>query len=487
LLKDKAIGATLWSAAEIFMRQGLQFCIGIALARMVAPDDFGTIALLYLFTGIATAFIDSGFSLALIQRQDVTHLDESTVFWINIAAGAIAALVLWASAPAIANIFSLPILIPLVGVMALNVFVTSFGAIHATLLTKQLRFAVQMKVSGIAMSISGIVAITMAWYGYGVWALAAQTLCASAITTLLLWVYNTWRPALKFSTESAGKLFQFGSYLLASALLEIIYTRFYSVLIGKLFGIREVGFYNRADVTKQLPVGMLTSIFSRVALPVFSSLAQDKSQLRLAAQSLLRVTMLINIPMMIGIAAVARPLVLTVFGKEWLPAVPLLQVLCLSVVLWPVHVINLYILLALGKSKLHFRLEVIKKVLGLAFMAAGAFYGAIGIAWSQALFSLIAFAINSYYTKRFIEYGLLEQARDFFPALCNSLVMAFFVVSASDALRLPSSVLLLVLIVIGVLTFLGLGFAFRSAAFNDAMKLLGRYRNPAGNYSPGKT
>jgi O-antigen/teichoic acid export membrane protein len=481
-LKSRALSATLWSGADILMRQGLQFGISIALARLLSPEEFGIIALLYLFTGIASAFVDSGFSSALIQRQDITHTDESTVFWFNLAIGALVALSLWAAAPLIASFFVLPVLLPLTGLLALNIFLSALGSIHGTLLTKHLNFRVQMKIGAFSSLISGAIAITMACYGFGVWALAAQTLAATSLTTLLLWCLNPWRPALVFSKKSVRKLFGFGGYMLASSLLDIIYNRAYTVLIGHFFGVRELGFYNRADGTKQLPVGVLTSILSRVALPVFSTAAQDKAQLRRGVQLALRGMMLINVPMMLGIAATAEPLVLTLFGIQWLPSVHLLQVLSLGAVLWPLHVININVLIAQGHSHLLFRLEVVKKILGTTLLMTGTFYGVMGIAWSQVIFGALAFVINAYYSQRFLAYGVLAQTRDFLATLTISVVMALAVYWASTQtyllpMPLLAPVQLILLIVLGFIIFIGLAFLFRLTALRDVVNLFPRRKN----------
>ncbi len=485
-LKSRALSATLWSAADILMRQGLQFGISIALARLLSPEEFGTIALLYLFTGIASAFVDSGFSSALIHRQDITHTDESTVFWFNLATGFLVALSLWAAAPLIASFFVLPVLLPLTGLLALNIFLSALGSIHGTLLTKHLNFRVQMKIGVFASLISGAIAITMACYGFGVWALAAQTLVATSLTTLLLWCLNQWRPALVFSKKSVCELFGFGGYMLASSLLDIIYNRAYTVLIGHFFGVRELGFYNRADGTKQLPVGVLTGILARVAFPIFSASAQDKAQLRRGVQLALRGMMLINVPMMLGIAATAEPVVLTLFGVKWLPTVPFLQVLSLGAVLWPLHIINLNVLKAQGHSHLFFRLEVVKKLLGTALLVAGTFYGAMGIAWSQVIFGVLAFIINTYYSQKFLGYGILSQTRDFLAILIISIFMALSVYWAStQAYLLPlpilPSVQLMLLIALGLIIFIGLAFLFRLTALRDAISLVQRRKETIPN------
>lgn len=455
----------------MMLRQGLQFAVSVALARLLSPEEFGTIALLALFAGIASAFVDSGFSAALIREQNATHIDESTVFWFNLAIGCAASGVLLVAAPAIASFYGIPILVPLTWVMALNVLMSAVGAIHGTLLTKALDFRSQMNVGIVASVLSGTVAIWMAWRGFGIWALAAQTIVATTCTTVMLWMVNPWRPAWVFSPESAGRLFGFGSYLLAANLLDISYNRLYTILIGKFFGVRELGFYSRADGTKQLPVGVLTGILSRVAFPVFSAAANDPDRLRRGVQMSVRGMMLINFPMMLGLAALAEVVVVTLLGEKWLPAARILQVLCLAGVFWPLHVINLNVLMAQGHSNLFFRLEVVKKVLGIALLAIGTLFGVMGIAWSTVLFGGLAFLINAHYTKRFLDYGAVRQIVDFAPIAVLSFCM-YGLIRWVSILWSPSPFIeLSTLVVVGVLTFVGLAVVFRIKAFRDAIGL----------------
>lgn len=472
MLKKKAKIAVLWSGADILLRQGLQFGISIALARMLSPEDFGTIALLYLFTGIASAFVDSGFSVALIQKQDVTHTDESTVFWFNLTMGLIVALALAAAAPAIATFFDKNILVPLTWVMALNIVISALGSVHGTLLNKRLDFKAQMKIGAVTTIVSGGTAVVMAWYDYGVWALAALTLTGSLVTTILLWLFSDWRPRWVFSLDSARRLFGFGGYMLASGMLDIAYNRIYTLLIGKFYGTRELGFYNRAESTKQLPCGVLTGILSRVALPIFSAAAHDALQLRRGVQLALRVMMLLNIPMMLGLAVVAEPLVLVLFGAQWLPSVPIMQILCIGGIVWPLHVINLNVLMAQGHSHLFFRLEVVKKICGSIFLIVGAFFGVMGIAWSQVAFGVVAFFINAHYSRNHLNYGAVDQLRDFLPTLFVSLGMAALVYWIGLAWHeTPVGVVLGTQMLAGGLTFMVVGWATRLTALQDALQL----------------
>ena len=454
MLKQKAITATLWSGADIFLRQGLQFLVAVAMARLLTPEEFGTIALLYLFVGLAGVFVDSGFSAALIQRQDTTHTDESTVFWFNLAMGGAMAVGLWLLAPSIAKFFDSPVLAPLTGVLAMNLFIGALGSIHGTLLAKRLDFKTPMKIGAIATTVSGGLGISIAWQGHGVWALAIQTLVSTILTTALLWLLSRWRPRLEFSLASVRCLFGFGGYLMMAGLLDVAYSRIYTLLIGKFWTVRELGFYNRADSTKQLPVGVLTGILSRVAFPIFSAAAADKEKLRRGVRQALRGMMLINVPMMLGLMVTAEPLVLTLYGAQWLPAVPMLQVLCLAGMLWPLHVINLNVLMAQGHSRLFFRLEVAKKVVGTAVLTGGTIYGVMGIAWSQVVFGLLAFGINAHYTRIHLGYSVWEQISDFLPALAISSVMAFFVFGLGNLVIWDPGPKLLLQISTGIVIFI---------------------------------
>lgn len=474
MLKQRALSATVWSGTDILLRQGLQFVVAVTLARLLSPSDFGTIALLALFTGIATVFVDGGFSAALIQNQDVDHVDESTVFWFNLAIGLVVALALGIAAPAIAAFYGQPILVPLMAVMALNVFIGALGAIHRTLLTKHLNFRIQVKIGAIAAVASGVISIFMAWHGYGVWALAAQVILMTGISTSLLWLWHPWRPGWSMSGVSARKLIGFGGYHLASSLLEIVYSRLYTVLIGRFYSARALGFYNNADTTAQMPGGFLTGVLTRVALTMFSVAAEDKAKLRRGMQLSTRAMMLINVPMMLGMAAVAEPLVRTLFGERWLSAVPILRVLCLAAVLLPLHVINLNVLMAQGHSRLMFRLEVIKKLLGVLLICAGALFGVLGIAWSQVIFSSLSFFINAHYSRRFLDYGVGAQLRDFGPVLGVGIAMAIIVYLTSITWWMESMLELFTLVILGAVLFLAAAWMLRLAALNDVAALFRR-------------
>ncbi|MBK7727673.1 MAG: lipopolysaccharide biosynthesis protein [Gammaproteobacteria bacterium] len=472
MLKVRAVTATLWGGAELLLRQGVQFVAVMVLARLLTPSDFGVIAMLSIVVGIAGVLWDGGFSAALIQRQQVSHVDESTVFWCNLGVGALLALTLCGAAPFIADFYRLPILEPLTRVMALVVLFGALGAIHSTLLTRQLDFRTQAKVSVLASILSAVVAIALAWQGFGVWSLAAQSVVFAVTATALLWWLHRWRPALRCSRESLYRLSGFGGYHLGSSLLEVIYSRLYTLILGRLYGAHVLGLYNNAEVTKQMPVGFIGGLLARVALPMFSAVAGDVEMLRRGVQLSVRGLMLLSAPVLLGIVALAEPLVLLMFGRQWLASVPILRILCIAGLLYPLHAINLHALMAQGHSRLMFRLELAKKTIGILLIALGSMYGVMGIAWSQVAFSLIAFGINTRFTGRFLDFGAWAQLREFTPPLLAAILMACCVYGVSLYWAPSPAQELAGLTAMGVLVFLALVRIARLKAFYDVLAFL---------------
>ena len=470
-LRERSVSATLWSGGDVLLRQGLQFGVSIVLARLLTPKEFGTVALLALFVGVAGIVIDSGFSSALIQRQDVTIREESAVFWFNAGMGAMAAGLLCLASPAIAAFFRAPILVPLTCVMGANLFLSALGSVHTTLLSKALDFKTQMKIGAVASAVSGGAAVVLAWRGAGVWALAGQVLISTATTVVLLWSWHDWRPVWSFSFKALRPLFGFGSFYLLSTLLDTVYARVSTLIIGKLYSAEELGQYNRAWGTQQLPASILSSVIGRVAFPSFAAHAGDKELLRRGTRKVLRGLMFVNAPAMLGLMAAAGPVVATLFGPQWAPSVPILQVLCLAGLFWPLHVINLNVLMAQGYSNLFFKLEVAKKVLGVAALLAASPFGVLAMAWSQVAISPISFVLNAHYTGVFLKYSSLRQALDMLPFFLLALPMAGLVWLIPKAMPLPPLLLVGVQVSAGAALYLGAAAVLRLETFQDAWTL----------------
>lgn len=457
--------------ADAFMRQGLQFFISIILARLLSPEDFGLIAIITVFTSLAGLFVDSGFGSALIQKQDTTITDEATVFFFNVGVGALSAIALCLAAPWISGFFEQPALQALTYVMALNLFITSFGSIHRAMLTKKMDFKTSAKITAVSTFLSGLLAILLAWNGVGVWSLAWQILLSTLLTVIMLWVVSPWRPRLIFSLDSLKRLYGFGGYLMLTDLLDVLDTRLQFVLIGKLYSASDLGFYARAQTTRQMPIGMLEGVMSRVAFPVFSEVSIDKDRLVRGIKKATLMMMLINIPIMMGLAVVAEPFVIVLFGDRWLPTVPFLQVLCLGGILWPLHVVNLNVLMALGRSDIYFRIGIVKKIISISAVIYASQFGIIAMAWSQVAVGVLGFFINSYYTGVFLGYGARRQTVDLLPYYGAGLTMAACMWFVGQAVHWSSAVELICLTGIGMSVYLLMSWVLKLSALADLLQI----------------
>lgn len=464
--------AMAWSAADILLRQGLQFAVMVVLARLITPAEFGTVAVLALFTGIAGVVVDAGLSTALIQRRDITHVDESTVFWANLSLAGTMAGILALLAPWLAGFYSQPGLQALTYVMAANVFVNALTAVHVAMLTKRLDFRPILHAGLLGSLLSGGVAVVMALRGHGTAALVGQAMTMSVVTAAVLWWCTDWRPLRVFDRDSARRLFGFGSYVFLANLSDIVFLRLYTLLAGKLFGIREVGLYNRAEATQQFPVELVSSIAARVALPMLSA-TESTEQFRQGVRTGLRSLMVVNVPLLLGLAAVAQPAVALVLGDQWDAVVPLLQILCIAGALWPIHMMNVQALMARGQARLALILEVVKKSVGVTVLVLGAAtLGLEGLAWGQVVFGLFAVVANTHYTGKLIGYGLAAQVRDVAPAFLAALPGSAIAWAMASTWNGPAGLVLTSAVVAGGLSYLLVVQVFRVSAFTELRRHL---------------
>lgn len=424
-IERHAASAAWWSTLEITARYGVQFFVMVILAHLLSPEDFGLIALLLVFTSIGSLLVDSGFGTALIQRQHTTADDETTVFVFSICAGIVASVSLVISAPVIAAFFEQPKLVGLTRLMALVLPLGALAAVPDALLTMKLDFKARARAEVIASLCSGTVAIVLAWYGFGAWSLAWQAIVAITIRGMLLWLYSGWRPRGHYRQNSFRSLFGFGSYLLITGLLNAVAVRMQALLIGKLFDARQLGYYTLAQNTQQAPALLMGGILSRVGLPVFSRVADDPKKLLGAFRATLRMSMFLFVPCTVGIALVAKPLVELLYGVRWIPIAPLLSILALSAAFWPVHVLNLAVIGALGKSNLLLRIEIVKQLVGIALIVACAPWGMEAIAWAVFGSSVFSVFMNTYYSNRLMDYGTLAQLKDQSATFILSAIAAF--------------------------------------------------------------
>lgn len=454
-LRSKAVKGVGWSFTDNIANQGISFVVGLVLARLLSPEEYGLIGVILIFIGISNSLVDCGFSNALIRKNTTTDTDYNTVFIVNMAVSIVLFLILWMAAPAIAKFFGQFQLVPLTRTMAVVPVINAFGIIQRTIFVKRIDFRTQTKISFIASSSSGLIGIGMAFGGLGVWSLVWQQISRQLLNTVFLWRYNTWRPRKIFSIESFRELFGFGWKLLIAGMIDTGWREIYKVVIGKYYAPVTLGQYTRAEQFASIFSSNITAMVQRVSYPVLSSIQNDRIRLKAAYRKVIKSTMWITFTCMLGLVAIARPMVVVLIGKQWLPCVPMLQIICFSMMLYPLHAINLNMLQVQGRSDLFLKLEIIKKVIAVGPIVLGIccniYYMLIGSVFTGCF----AYYLNAYYSGPFLDYSIVEQVKDIVPSFAQAALMAV-VVFMLGWLPLSVYIILPVQIFIGLLLIWGL-------------------------------
>lgn len=475
-LKSKTVKGVFWSSIERFSVQGVQFIIQIIIARILLPSDYGLIGMLAIFMAVSQSLIDSGFSNALIRKQNCTNTDYSTVFYFNIVVGIVLYGILYFSAPLIANFYKTPELVLITRVVGITLFINSLTVVQRAILTKRIDFKTQTKASLTAAIISGVIAIIMAYSHYGVWALVIQTIINGFLTALLLWIFSKWAPHKTFSWNSFKEMFSFGSKLLISGLLDTVYRNLFTLVIGKQFNKTELGYYTRADQFAQFPSSNLTGIFGRVTYPILSTLQDDDERLKDVYRKYLRLSAFGIFPLMTGLAALASPLILLLLTEKWSGVIILLQIVCFSYMWYPIHAINLNLLQVKGRSDLFLKLEIIKKGIGILMLFITVPLGVEAMCIGSIITSFIALIINTHYTGKLIHIGFIKQMKDLFPTLVYALsmfVVIFFSIKWIDS----NIVKLLFGFAVGIVYYFFIAYLTKSPELKTCFSLIKEYKN----------
>ncbi len=423
-LREKTINGMGWSAIDNIARLSMSFLIGIILARLLTPDDYGLIGILSIFISLFNTIVDSGFTNALIRKKNVSNTDYCTVFFINLFISVFMAGLLYLSADPIAVFFEREELVPLTKVLSCIVIINAFSIVQRARLVRAIDFKSQTRVTIISTLISGIVGIYMAFKGYGVWSLAAQQISFQLFSAIFLCIYTKWIPSWLFSILSFKEMWTFGWKLLASSLIDTAWREVYQVVIGKCYSSATLGLYTRAYQFSSLFSSNLTSIVQRVSYPVLSSIQGDRKRLKAAYKKVIRTTMLVSFVLMIGMAASAKSMVESLIGEKWLDCVPMLQIICLFMMLYPLHAINLNMLQVQGRSDLFLKLEIIKKMIAVIPLLLGVFIGIYWMLIGSLLTGIVAYFLNAYYSGPFLDYSIKEQIKDVLPSFGVAIVMA---------------------------------------------------------------
>ena len=412
-VKEDTIKSVKWTALEKISVQGIQFALGVIMARLLTPEDYGTVGMLAIFIAISATFIDSGFSNALIRKIDRTEADYCTVFYFNIAIAVACYGVLFIAAPWVAEFFHIPLLCSILRVQSISLILNSLMGVQVARLTIDLNFKALAQRNVFASLFSGVIGVGLAYIGWGVWALVMQTLINSAISLIFIWIYCRWIPRQGFSKKSFGYLWGYGSKLMASGLLHTVYTNLTTLVIGRHFSSRDLGIYSRGTQLASYPSTMVNDVLGKVTFPILAKIQNDEERLVHVYRKYICITSIVIFFGCILMAAIAKPLVLLILTAKWAESVIYLQIFCFAIMFDHVCRINLNLLEVKGRSDLFFRLEVIKKTISIAILFASIPFGVIGICISKVIYTQIAVFINTYYTGKLFDLGYIAQIKDF--------------------------------------------------------------------------
>lgn len=421
--KGKSVRGIVWSAIDRVAAQAIQFGISILLARLLLPEDFAAIAIVLVFINILQTINESGFGVALVQNQQRDETDLSTVYYFNIVLGLLLYVVLFFTAPLISEFFDqdLTTLLRLIGI---NVIATSFIVVHRALLVIRIDFKTQAKATTIGVFISGVIGLLAAWWGLGMYALVIQSVLNNVISSYLLWFYTRWRPTASFSKPRFHKIFNFAWKLVLARLINDVFQNLYTVVIGKFFPLKLVGYYNRAISFQYLSTNLITQIVQRVSIPVLCEQQHDKQQMQRTHMRFMMVAAIIVFPVLFALFVLAEPLIVVLLTAKWLPVAYMLQILCPVGVLFVINTFNLNIFNATGRTDLALKVEIYKKVLMVILIVVSLRAGFEALLYSQIAVAFIELLFNSYYTRKLIGLGLLPQLRYLFPVVLSSAIMA---------------------------------------------------------------
>lgn len=473
-LKDKTISGFFWSFLDLLANYGIKLIIQIFLARLLLPQHFGIIGMITIFIAISQSIMNSGLQNALIREKDSSQEDHSTVFFFNLTMAVLLYIILFITAPVISRFYGEPQIIPVLRVLSVVLIINSFGFIQRTLLVKKIDFKVQTRINIISSVFSGVVAIICAFSGFGIWSLVVYNLMMQFIQSLMLCISNRWIPSFIFSINSFKRLFGFGWKLLISGLLNTFYQNIYYVLIGKYFSATSLGYFTNAQKIRDIVMQSITNSVQKVSYPVLSSIQADSNRLKNAYQQIIKNSVFITFPIMVGLAVAAEPFMMIVFGEKWMNSVPYLQIMCLAGMLFPLQAINLNILQVKGRSDLFLRLEVIKDITGMIFVAIVIFFrlGIVALLWTTVLNSYIAYFVNSYYSARLLSYPTKEQIKDIISILMVSAIMGIVVYISGIVISENYFVKILLQIIVGTFTYIGLSKLFKIEELKTIYDLL---------------
>lgn len=474
-MNNKVFSNFIWRFAERCGAQLVTFVVSIVLARILLPEDYGKIALITVFTTILQVFVDSGLGTALIQKKDADELDFSSVFYFNLVVCIVLYICMFIAAPHIAKFYNDNSLTPIIRVVSITILISGVKGIQQSYVSKNLLFKRFFYATIGGTLFSAIVGITLAYLGYGVWAIVAQQLTNTAIDTLILWVTVKWRPIKNFSWIRLKELLSFGWKMLASSLLDTVYNNMRSLIIGKMYSSSDLALYNQGNQFPNVIVNNINSSIDSVLLPTLAREQDDRIRLKKMTRRAIKISTYIMAPIMMGLAFCAEPIVRIVLTEKWIGCVPYLQIFCVSYMFQPIHTANLNAIKAMGRSDLFLKLEILKKIVGMILLFTTMWFGVMAMAYSLLVSTITSMFINSLPNKDLLEYSFREQMLDILPAVVLAIAMGI-AVSFIKLLNFGNILTLLIQVPLGVFIYIIGSKLFKLDSFDYLLDIVKSFK-----------
>lgn len=473
-LKYKTKKGLYWKFLDQFFNYGMSFVVGIVMARMLSPEDYGITALPAVFISVAEIFINGSFSNALVRKETVTEKDLSTSFYYSILMGIFMYLCLFFAAPWIAQFYDKPILTSLVRVTALTFLWGPLATPQNVILQRKLDFKTPTRVSIVNKIVGAIVGVAMAYTGYGLWALVVSSLVSNLLGLIQTWLVVRWVPKERFSKESFQYLWNYGNKLIAVGLLNTLYANIVPLIVGKSSGTKDLGNLNRAKNFASIPSSNIAGVITGVTFPILSRLQGDDENFNYNYRRMLKFSSFVVFPIMLLLAALSRPLVLFLITAKWEPCIILLQVMCFTYMFQPMQILNLFLLQVKGRTDLSLKVEIFKKIAGaVVFISAACYCSVLNICIIDFFYTMFALVVNTYYTGKIIEYGYIRQIKDIMPSFLLSLSM-FIIVIIMNSFFENLMIQLVVGTILGLIIYIGSSMFFQKDEIKDAIYMLSR-------------
>ena len=437
------ISSMLWNILERFSAQIVSFVISIILARILSPNEYGIVAIIIIFINFANVIIEGGLNTALIQKKNADQTDFSTIFWFCLLLSAVMYVILYLTAPLIARFYDNDFLIPVLRILSLVLFANSINSVQRAYVSRHMLFKKLFWINAVAVVVSGMLGIVMAYKDYGVWALVGQSLTLPLVCCVLMWIAVKWRPSFTFSVERFKSLFDYGWKIFMTNFIVAVYGDIRGLLIGKFYQPSALAFFDRGKSLPTLLMNNITSSINTVLLPAFADEQDDKARVKQMMRRSVQVSYFFVLPLLVGLLCAAKNLVLVLLTEKWLPAVPFVQIFCIVFILMPIQNVNMTAIKSLGYSNITLKLEIYKKIIEAIILIVSFMINVYAVAWGIVMYNFISVFINLSPSEKLVGYSWKEQIKDVLPTLIATLIMGVAVYACSF---LPFNPLLVLMI-----------------------------------------